>query len=78
MKNLRFLKVEIQEKLTLIVLENTAKLLLNHKPFRMDFSMYDEIVLSVNSANLLKFEHYRLKVIFESFYENFRVWVWKE
>lgn len=44
------------------MLKNKAKLLLNYKPFRVDIIEKDEIIVSVNSANKLKFEHFRKKV----------------
>ncbi|CAF3423273.1 unnamed protein product, partial [Rotaria sp. Silwood2] len=39
----------------------TAKFILNSKPFRLDLFTNDIFVISVNSKNMFNFEHYRKK-----------------
>lgn len=45
-----------------MITSNNAKVLLNYEPFRIDLFMKDELVISVNPNNALKFEHFRKKV----------------
>jgi hypothetical protein len=39
----------------------TARFILNAKPFRLDLFTNDIFVMSVNSKNMFNFEHYRKK-----------------
>jgi mannosyl-oligosaccharide alpha-1,3-glucosidase len=38
------------------------KVVLNYKPFRVDVYSNDELIISVNSRQLFKFEHFRNKI----------------
>lgn len=45
-----------------MITSNNAKVLLNYEPFRIDVFMEDELVMSVNPNNALKFEQFKKKV----------------
>lgn len=59
-----FNSVEVSNNATIMVINNNAKVLLNYEPFRIDFFLKDELVISVNPNGALKFEQFRKKVYF--------------
>uniref|UniRef100_A0A915BUK4 DUF5110 domain-containing protein n=3 Tax=Parascaris univalens TaxID=6257 RepID=A0A915BUK4_PARUN len=61
LKTIDFNSSQIESTWASFKLKNNAKLLFNYKPFRVDIIEKDEIIVSVNSANKLKFEHFRKK-----------------
>ncbi|VDK85676.1 unnamed protein product [Litomosoides sigmodontis] len=56
-----FKSVEINNNSTVMVTSNNAKVQLNYEPFRIDVFMNDELVMSVNPNNALKFEQFKKK-----------------
>ncbi|VDM42881.1 unnamed protein product [Toxocara canis] len=58
---LRFSSSQIESKWAIFITKCGSKLLLNYKPFRIDVLVKDEIVVSINSANKLMYEHFRKK-----------------
>ncbi|VDO38547.1 unnamed protein product [Onchocerca flexuosa] len=61
LKTLDFKSVEINDNSTIIITANNAKVLLNYEPFRIDLFIKDELVISINPNNALKFEQFRKK-----------------
>uniref|UniRef100_A0A915PNX4 Glycoside hydrolase family 31 N-terminal domain-containing protein n=1 Tax=Setaria digitata TaxID=48799 RepID=A0A915PNX4_9BILA len=61
LKTVDFKSVEISNNSTVMIIANNAKVLLNYEPFRIDLFMKNELVISVNPNNALKFEHFRKK-----------------
>lgn len=67
----RFKSVEVGKDSAVLITAQDARVLLNYEPFRIDLFMKDELVISVNPNSALKFEHFRKKVFYASFFDCF-------
>ncbi|KAM3717044.1 Neutral alpha-glucosidase AB [Dirofilaria immitis] len=61
LRTLDFKSVEINGNSTAIITANNAKVLLNYEPFRIDLFIKNELIISINPNNALKFEQFRKK-----------------
>ncbi|VDN03320.1 unnamed protein product [Thelazia callipaeda] len=74
LKTVDFKSVEVGNTSTFIIMDNNAKVILSYAPFRIDFFVNDELTISVNPNNALKFEHFKIKIDNETDVEGF----WQE